>query len=66
MANRTYCAVVKYPVEATDKEKLAALREGLGTVLVEMIELGASREAVYSAIEEAQWAAEEEWRVFPK
>lgn len=59
MAPITYHAVVKYPVNATDKEKLQALREGLQDVVVEMIEeQGVALEYVEDALDEALSAAQ--------
>jgi hypothetical protein len=57
----TYRAVVKYPVKATDKEKLAALREGLQEIVTEMVDEHPSvdRDYIDRAIEDALGAAED-------
>jgi hypothetical protein len=53
-------AVVKYAIDATDKEKLAALRDGLGDCATELINLGLSVGAVEDALEAALNQAEAE------
>ena len=58
----TYCAVVKYEVNATDREKIRALHEGLQACATELVDLGYTGEQIEAALEEAGWAAEEEAR----
>lgn len=57
----TYRAVVKYPVSASPKEKLQALREGLQEVAMEMVDEHpeVDRDYIDRAIEDAQAAAED-------
>jgi hypothetical protein len=55
-----YRAVVKYATNATRKEKVAALREGLGTVAMELVDLGIGLQAVEDALDEAMNQAIEE------
>jgi late competence protein required for DNA uptake (superfamily II DNA/RNA helicase) len=48
-----YRAVVKYATDATRKEKIAALRDGLGTITTELVDLGLTLQAVEDALDEA-------------
>ena len=57
-----YRAVVKYPIDATDKEKLRALRDGLSDIVCEMIEeQGVSLAYVEDALDDALSAAQESY-----
>lgn len=56
----TYRAVVKYPVDATDKEKRQALWQGLQDIAAELVEEhGFTLDQIDRAFEEARWTAEE-------
>jgi hypothetical protein len=55
-----YCAVVKYRVNASDEEKIRDLRDGLGFVAMELVDLGCSIDSVEGWLEEAAMSAQDE------
>ena len=54
----TYCAIVKYPVDAVDGEKRRLLREGLADVCIELVDLGYNLDDIETALDDARSAAE--------
>lgn len=57
----TYRAVVKYPLDAEPREKLVALRDGLGEITAELVrEHGATLEQIEDWLEEAANCAQDE------
>lgn len=56
----TYCAVVKYPVDASDADKIRELRDGLQFVAMELVSLGCSVDQVEQWLEEAAFSAADE------
>ena len=56
----TYCAVVKYAIDADDKTKISLLRDGLGEVAAELINLGVSLERVEEMLHDAKGCAQDE------
>jgi hypothetical protein len=55
-----YLAVVKYRADATDEEKIRELRDGLGFVAMELVDLGCSIDSVEGWLEEAAMSAQDE------
>lgn len=53
-------AVVRYPRDATDAEKIRELRDGLQFVAMELIDLGCSVDQVEDWLEEAAMSAQDE------
>ena len=47
----TYCAVARYVVGSTDRQKRRDLLDGLDRVIYELAELGVSRDAIEDACE---------------
>jgi hypothetical protein len=54
----TYRAAVKYAVDATDDEKIAALKQGIVDCALELAELGVPFGAIEDVCEEAVSAVE--------
>jgi hypothetical protein len=57
----TMRAVVRYPVEATDAEKIRELKGGLQDVVGELAELGLDMEEIREELEGAESYAEFIW-----
>lgn len=57
----TYCAVVKYAVDADPGEKFRALIDGLGVITAELVrEHGATMEQIEDYLTEAENCAQDE------
>lgn len=59
-AARRMRAVVRYPVNATDPEKIRELRDGLQFVAMELIDLGCSGDQVEQWLDEVGMSAQDE------